>query len=219
MIKPYYCQDGITIYHGDSREILGGGQLSAIGLIVTDPPYGMSYCSNRSPKHLHLGGIQGDQSYPEWIFYELTYRVGMCVFCRWDNLQTIPPPKSFIVWDKGVHSMGDLKHEFGRQWEGVAFYPGPEHEFTKRPSDVIRASRVTPGDMQHPTQKPIECITPLILCHPVGMILDPFMGSGTTLEAAKLTGRPAIGIEIEERFCEIAARRLSQGNLFGMEAA
>ena len=71
----------------------------------------------------------------------------------------------------------------------------------------------------HPAPFPVPLIDRIVRSTHAKIILDPFMGSGTTLEAAKLTGRPAIGIEIEERFCEIAARRLSQGNLFGMEAA
>jgi len=210
-MKPYYEKSGIVIYHGDCREVLP--ELPVCDLLLTDPPYGMSYKSNRSPSHLQKGGIVGDDAMPEWL-WDIPYNVARMIFCRWDNLMQIPKPKSFIVWDKGVHSMGDLEHEFGRQWEGVAFYDGPSHSFTKRPTDVIRAMRVSPNEMVHPTQKPIECLTPLILAHPVGTILDPFMGSGTTLVAAKNLNRDAIGVEIEERFCEVAALRLAQDNLF-----
>ena len=206
--KPYYSHAGQTIYLGDCREILS--ELPKVDLVLTDPPYGMNYKSNWSPKHLQKGGIQNDSEFPLWVFDEVKYSDAMFVFCRWDNLQDLPKPKSFIVWDKCVHSMGDLNHEFGRQWEGCAFYPGEKHEFAKRPVDVIRAMRVAPDKMQHPTQKPTELLTPLISAHKSQTILDPFMGSGTTLVACKQLGRKGIGIEIEEKYAEIAALRLSQ---------
>jgi site-specific DNA-methyltransferase (adenine-specific) len=216
-VKPYYEHAGVTIYHGDCREVLP--HLEKVDLVLTDPPYGMQYQSNWSPKHLQKGGIQNDHEFPSWLFDMVKPRVAMMVWCRWDNLSGFPTmPKSFIAWDKGTHSMGDLKHEFGRQWEGCAFWPGPEHEFINRPADLIRAMRVAADRMEHPTEKPVGAMTPLIKCHPGEIILDPFMGSGTTLVAAKLLNRRAIGIEIEEKYCEIAAQRLAQDNLFAQEA-
>jgi DNA modification methylase len=132
------------------------------------------------------------------------------VWCRWDILPILPMPKSFIVWDKGCHSMGDLLHEFGRQWEACAFYPGPKHEFIKRPIDIIRTAKISPEKLLHPNEKPISALIPLITCHPDCLILDPFMGSGTTLVAAQQLGRRAIGIEIERKYCDIAIERLKQ---------
>jgi site-specific DNA-methyltransferase (adenine-specific) len=206
-MNPYYDHAGMTIYHGDCREVLP--DLEPVDLVLTDPPYGMNYVSAWRKQHLRLGGIAGDDNFPMWLF-DIEYNVAMFVFCRWDNLFEIPKPKSFIVWDKGSHSMGDLNHEYGRQWEGCAFYPGPNHRFIKRPVDVIRVARINPSLLMHPTEKPVRVITPLIECHDATTVLDPFMGSGTTLRAAKDLGRKAIGIEIEEKYCEIAARRLAQ---------
>lgn len=204
---PYYDCDGITIYHGDCRDILP--HLPKVDLVLTDPPYGIDYQSARRTEHQRKPKIQGDKEFPLWIFDLLAPSIGMFIWCRWDMLIGLPEPRSFIVWDKCVHGMGDLEHEFGRQWEGCAFYPGPDHVFIKRPVDVIRAMRIAPERLVHPNEKPTNALTPLIQSH-AGTILDPFMGSGTTLRAAKDLGRKAIGIEIEEKYCEIAVRRLAQ---------
>ena len=206
-MEPYYQDDAVTIYHGDCREILP--TLSPVDLVLTDPPYGISYRSARRTEWQRKDKIQGDDGFPLWLFDVCKPTVAMFVWCRWDVMRLLPKPKSFIVWDKGNHSMGDLDHEFGRQWEGCAFYPGPIHRFVRRPSDIIVAARVPPLKLLHPTEKPVEAMMPLLMAHE-GSVLDPFMGSGTTLRAAKDLGRKAIGIEIEESYCEIAAQRMAQ---------
>lgn len=208
-MKPYYEHQGITIYHGDAKELIKG--LPTADIILTDPPYGISYQSARRTEWQRKDKIYGDDEFPQWIFGGIKFNVAMLVWCRWDQMkQLFPMPKSFIVWDKGNHSMGDLKHEFGRRWEGCAFYPGERHEFTKRPVDLIVANRINPIDLKHPNEKPITVFMPLIDSHVGELIIDPFCGSGSTLRAAKDLGRKAIGIEIEEKYCEIAAKRLSQ---------
>lgn len=207
-MKPYYSEDGITIWHGDCREILP--TLELVDLVLTDPPYGMDYQSAWRTEWQRKPKIQGDKAFPKWVF-DLKPRIASLIFCRWDNLPEIPMPTSFIVWDKCRHGMGDLEHEFGRQWEAVAFYPMEGHRFVRRPVDIIRAPCTPPLSLLHPNEKPVEVLTPLIQAHDeTALILDPFMGSGTTLRAAKDLGRKAIGIELEEKYCEIAANRLSQ---------
>ena len=211
MLSIYYDDGDIQIYHGDSREILI--DIGNIELIVTDPPYRINYSSNHRDKDFRLGGIEGDDEFPMWLF-DIDYSVALFTFCRWESLKYIPLPKSFIVWDKQNHSMGDLEHEYGRQWEGCAFYAGPEHSFINgRPKDLISTPRVPPMSLVHPTEKPVPLLRHLINHNP-GWVLDPFMGSGSTLRAAKDLGRKAVGIELEEKYCEIAAKRLSQGVLF-----
>ena len=106
--------------------------------------------------------------------------------------------------------MGDLEHEYGRQWEAIAFYPGDNHAFNRRPVDVIRVPCVPPCDLVHPNEKPVALITNLILSHVAQTILDPFAGSGTTGRAAKDLGRKATLIEREGKYCEIAAKRMAQ---------
>jgi len=124
----------------------------------------------------------------------------------------MPLPKSVLVWVKNNWSMGDLLHEHGRQWEAICFYPKENHKFIKRIPDVINATRT--GNFDHPTEKPSGLLRILIEANEGEVILDPYMGSGTTLRAAKDLGRKAIGIEIEEKYCEIAVQRLRQEVLF-----
>lgn len=204
---PFYEKDGITIYNADCRDILP--YLPLVDLVVMDPPYGMEFQSNyRSIKH---APIVGDDVLPVDTIrdYVGKARRASYVFCRWDNLGQLPKPKSVLAWVKNNWSMGDLLHEHGRQWEACCFYPGPSHESIKRIPDVIHESRT--GNGLHPTEKPVFLMNAIIGANVGETILDPFMGSGTTLVAAKQLGRRAIGIEIEEKYCEIAVKRLAQG--------
>ena len=210
-MKPYYQDNAVTIYHGDCRDVLAG--LDQVDIVLTDPPYGIRYQSNHRTATKKFDVIALDHEYPTWIFTAVKPRVAMLVWCRWDSLYIIPRPKALIAWDKGNCSAGDLEHDFGRQWEACAFYPGPEHRFLSRPRDLIRVARIEGGKLLHPTEKPVGVMTPLIACHVGEVVLDPFMGSGATLRAAKDLGRKAIGIEIEEKYCEIAVKRMAQGVL------
>lgn len=208
--QPYYEQDGIVLYHGDSYELLPF--MPKVDLVITDPPYGMSFQSNyRTKKHKK---IANDHELPlDLIWLAIAKaKAAAYVFCRWDNLAEMPTPKSVVAWVKNNWSMGDLEHEHGRQWEACCFYAKPLHEFVKRIPDVIHADRTE--NALHPTEKPVSLIEQLIVANVGDTILDPFAGSGTTLLAAKLCGKRAIGIELEEKYCETVAKRLSQGVLF-----
>lgn len=206
MIKPYYDVNGITIYHGDFREIINN--IETPDLIVTDPPYGMEFQSNhRTIKHMKIIGDKELDTGSIRLLIDAA-KCGVYVFCRWDNLKQMPPPKSVLCWVKNNWSMGDLEHEHGRQWEAICFYPKENHKFIKRIPDVINADRT--GNFDHPTEKPSGLLRILIEANEGHIVLDPYMGSGTTLRAAKDLGRKAIGIEIEEKYCEIAVRRLRQ---------
>lgn len=200
------------IIQGDCLEVMKNFPDKSFDLVLTDPPYGMNFQSNhRFKKH---DKIAGDDAFPLEALDECfrLARKAVYVFCRWDNLNELPPPKSVLAWVKNNWSMGDLEHEHGRQWEAIAFYPQAEHKFIKRIPDVIHAQRT--GNVFHPTEKPIELMRILIAANEGDSILDPFMGSGTTLVAAKYLNRNATGIEISEKYCEIARKRLSQQQLF-----
>jgi len=208
--KPYYQDDAVIIYCDDCRNVLPLLPDKSIDLVLTDPPYGIDYQSAWRTDWQRKDKIVGDKTFPLWLF-DFKPRRATFVWCRWDILPQLPMPKSFIVWDKLRHSMGDLNHEYGRQWEAIAFYPEAEHQFINRPIDIIRVACIPACDLKHPNEKPPEVVGQL-LSHNVGdLILDPFLGSGTTTYCAKKLGRKCIGIEIEEKYCEIAARRCQQG--------
>ncbi len=206
--KPYYEDKWGVIYCADCRLILP--ELPKVDLVLTDPPYGIDYQSAWRIDWQRKEKIQGDSEFPLWIFDECKANNALLVFCRWDILIKLPAPTSFIVWDKERHSMGNLEHEYGRQWEGIAFYPFAKHQFIKRPKDIIHCPCVSPDKLMHPNEKPVSLICQLLSNQVGDIILDPFLGSGTTAVAAKKLNRHYIGIEISEKYCAIAARRLSQ---------
>jgi site-specific DNA-methyltransferase (adenine-specific) len=207
---PYYDKDGITIYCGECSQIIPS--LKNIDLVIADPPYGMNYQSNwRVKKHKK---IVGDDYLPIdaiWLAIHKATKAAY-VFCRWENIPAMPKPKSVLAWVKNNWTAGDLEHEHGRQWEAICFYPKKDHVFTRRIPDVIFADKAK--NNIHPTEKPVSLIEKLIVSNECSLILDPFMGSGSTLVAAKLCGKKAVGIELDERYCEMAAKRLGQSVLF-----
>jgi site-specific DNA-methyltransferase (adenine-specific) len=223
-MKPYYEHAGITIYHGDCLEIIRGvGEVSAV---ITDPPYGMDYQSSRRiDKSERLPKIANDLKPFIWWLYD-AYRItrtggSLICFSDWKNAETFRMAidtagyqlRSQVIWNREAHGMGDLSGTFAPQHDVVWFGVSGEFKFPSfRPKSVISALRLPGEQLLHPNEKPVNAMEGLI--EPVtiqgDIVLDPFMGSGTTLVAAKNLGRKAIGIEIEERYCEIAAKRLSQ---------
>lgn len=208
---PYFQDDAVTIYHGDCREIVHA--LGQFDIVVADPPYGVNYISR------HIGPFQGreiagdgDAGLYDWAV-SLAQRGPAAIFGHWRN----PPPaaRAALIWDKGMGvGMGDLsfpwKPNFEMIWLFGDGWEGHRHSGVLTVNSVSWASR---GLRQHPAEKPTELIRLILAKAPAGITLDPFMGSGTTLRAAKDLGRKAIGIEVEERYCEIAANRMAQGVL------
>ena len=218
--EPYFKNDLVSVYHADSNDILPGLPDRSFDLVLTDPPYGIQYLSGRqgvyngqrqisSCKNSH-GSIAGDDYYPKSTLRQM-FRVAknaVFSFCRWDNLAELPKPRSFIAWVKRNRTAGDLRHEYGRSWEGCCFWPMEDHRFICRPSDVIH--HPIPSCRSHPTEKPVGLMRDILAPNAGESILDPFMGTGATLIAAADLGRRAVGIEVEEKYCKIAADRLSQ---------
>ncbi len=223
MGEPYYADDTVTIYHGDCREVMAG--LDA-DVLVTDPPYGYSYASNRDDpawrnaawRHEPIAGDESTEA-RDTILGAWGARPGV-VFGSWKTLRPADT-KAVLVWDKGLASgMGDLAMPWKPNWEEI-YILGSGFK-GRRDSGVLSGYTVVTWaskGRQHPNEKPVKLLRDLVGKCPPGVIFDPFMGGGTTLRAAKDLGRKSIGIEIEERYCEIAARRCAQEVMDFGEAA
>jgi len=199
-----------TLYCGDCKDILPQLQLSNIGTVITDPPYGMEYQSNyRLDKH-HKIANDNDATLANWVIdWSINHaRHSVYAFGRWDNLKDYPAPKSLITWVKNNWSMGDLQHEHARQTEVAFFYALKQHRFpNKRPTDVVIHPRT--DNSSHPTEKPVGLMQQFI-DWTEGVVLDPFMGSGSTGVAAVKMNRPFIGIEINQKYFDIACKRIEE---------
>lgn len=248
-MKPYYERGGITIYHGDCREVLPTLPEHFADLVIADPPYGDT-------------SLEWDTRVLNWLpDMRLALFPSGSLWCFGSLRMFLAEGRSFeeaglryaqdLVWEKHngssfhadrfkrVHEIVAQFYRAGARWAEVYKSPLYTHDATARTvrrktrpphTGHIEASYYTSEDggprlqrsvinvrschgyAEHPTQKPVELVAKLIKysCPPGGVVLSPFMGSGTDLVAARLLGRGAIGIEIEERYCEIAARRLAQ---------
>ena len=207
MISPYYDHAGITIYCGDCREIL---PLVEADVMVTDPPYGCSATTGRGGEYdgfLIVGDV--DTAARDSV---LSLWSGPAILFGSPRISR-PSCRSVLVWAKGEHTgMGDLSFPWKPDYEEI--YIIGDGFAGARTSSVLQYNARTDSGRMHPTEKPVVLMANLIRKCPPGAVLDPFMGSGTTLVAAKQLGRKAIGIEISERYCEIAAKRLAQEQLF-----
>lgn len=195
---------------GDCRLLLGDCMeimplLGKVDAVVTDPPFGMNFLSNyREQKHKIIVN-DADEDLLLWSCH-LEAEHSKYIFCRWNNLKSMPDPKSCITWVKNNWSMGDLEHEHARQTEICLFYKGDEHFFPKgRPTDVVDVRRT--GNNYHPTEKPVDLMR-IIVGWTSGVVIDPFMGSGTTGVACAKMGRKFIGIELDEDYFNIACKRI-----------
>lgn len=209
----YYEDEYVQLHHGDCRGIRGWTRAD---VLVTDPPYGMGYESNFN--RLRKRGVDKvgrpvendkDTSARDEALALWGDRPAL-VFGRW-NIAKPPATRQRIIWDRGYHGMGDLKMPWGPAEEEV--YVLGSGFVGDRKSNIIRAHALMSTDSRrpdHPTPKPVALMEDLISNCPPGIIADPFAGSGATLIAARNLGRKVIGVELEEKYCEIIVRRLSQ---------
>jgi site-specific DNA-methyltransferase (adenine-specific) len=204
--KPYYDEGGITIYMGDCREILP--LLPAVDLVLTDPPYnvGIEYGSGTNDNRTREDFIEWAKV---WVLECLEKAPTVLIstgHMRLPDYAMIEPWKWLICWWKPA-AMGRSPVGFSN-WEPVAMWG----KGAATGCDFIKAPIVPSGELDgHPCPKPLDWAKCILSLFPnAKTIIDPFVGSGTTIRAAKDLGRKAIGIEIEERYCEIAAKRLAQ---------
>lgn len=210
-MKPYFTTGNITIYNMDCREVLPHVQAD---LLVTDPPYGISW---KGPIH---DGIVGDDSTEvrDWVLEYWGQDRAAIVF----GSPLIQPPsgvKQVLVWVKPANlGLFGAVGGWRRDWEAIYLLgPWGSRSASGAPRSGVIKTNCSSAEYlngQHPHAKPVELLTNLIESSTTqGTILDPFMGSGSTLRAAQTLGRSAVGIEIEERYCEMAAKRLADAVL------
>ena len=216
-MKPYYEEPGITIYHGDCREILP--TLPKVDLVLTDPPYGISEAAgkNKSRSKCATSKDYGNDTWdnappPEWLFGLMIEKsVNQIIFGG--NYFKLPLSPCWLVWDKdnGATDFADAE----LAWTNL---PKAVRLLKWRWQGMLQENMAHKEFRDHPTQKPVP-VMKWALSHAgdVKTCLDPFMGSGTTLVACKQAGVSCIGIEREEKYCEIAVKRLAQGCLWGAE--
>lgn len=221
-ITPYYEHAGITIYHGDCREILP--TLPKVDLVLTDPPYGeKTHRGARSANSLDKSTIKFPPITDEEFLGITVALVDHCnrwivMTCEWRHAVRLEESGALVrlgVWVKPNGAPQFTGDRPGVGWEAVALLHRPgKKRWNGGGHHAVWTVPVEHGD--HPTTKPLALFQKWArdFSDPGDIILDPFMGSGTTLVAAKNLGRRAIGVEIEEKYCEIAAKRLAQEVLF-----
>jgi len=240
-VKPYYedTNSGIQIFHGDALAVLATLQQQRVDAIVMDPPYasGARQEAQRNSSGAMLRGerwaskpIENDQMTTPgfiWLMREVCFAckpvlkdggsvLSFIDWRQWPNLlgaleSTNLRVNQMVVWDKLSYGLGN---GFRAQHELILHASKGTPTITSRSIGNVLGYRRDNND-DHPSPKPIGLMQNLIevVTAPGDVVLDPFMGAGSTIRAAANLGRRAIGIELSEKYCEIAAKRLRQGVL------
>jgi len=223
--QPCRCSDGLTIYNADCREVLPLLSDASVDLVAVDPPYGVAYVTARRSRRDKLRcPVANDDNlevlraaWPEamrvladdrhWYVFASPRMIH-------EALPIVGNAKHTLAWDKGDRgTVGDLECGFGEAWEAILYgMKGRRPLNGKRPRTVVRHDWSSTMDPVHPTVKPVPLMQKLVQwsTNEGETVLDFNMGSGPTLRACKDLGRKGIGIELEEPYCETAAKRLEQ---------
>lgn len=229
-MTPYYIDDHVTLYHGDCLDVLPTIKAATVDVVLTDPPYVIGAVSSGSMSS-KSGGWGDMMNSALWFtaWYRearrtLSAKGAMWTFLNWRTLPVVMraaidtdwPIASLAVWDKqwiGPGGSVGLRPSY----ELVALLPNPGFSIADRGvADVIPHKVGSYKPNGHPAEKPVGLAQRLLEITDMtsgSLVLDPFLGSGTTAVAAKEMGLRCIGIEAEERYCETAAKRLAQGVL------
>ena len=197
-----------------------------VDAVITDPPYGMGYQSNRRGMETKFEGIEGDvdlgwlDEFVDKCFRMMKMGAAIYMFCSWHHVDVFKRAferkfvlKNIIVWVKNNHGAGDLRGSYAPKHELVLFgCKGRSLLRGKRLSDVMEFPKVPGGKMVHPTEKSVKMLEVFVRKSTGGgeIVLDPFMGRGTTMVACKKLGRRGIGIELDKKYFEIAGKRLGE---------
>ena len=233
MSEPYYQDDLVTLWHGDAFEHLAAMPDRDVDVVITDPPYDdRTHSMARTNKGRgHGNRAIGFASFDHGDQAALFSQLGR-VTRRWviSTLATsdafafdLEPPPGLRCLRVGVwlktNPMPQISADRpGMGWEPICYFHRDDLKPTWHGGGKAGNYRLNSvSGEEHPTSKPIGMVADWVrlFSNPGDLVLDPFAGSGTTLRAAKDEGRRAIGIEIDERYCEVIAKRLSQDALFG----
>lgn len=217
---PYYDRDGITIYHGDCREILPLLEPGSIDLVLTDPPYGVGLVKKQTKRRISPFESDAYSDTPEEVQGIIKEVMPKCLEIS-TRAMVFPGPAMLFHYPEPravgcvYNPSGAGSSAWGFQCLHPILYYGKDPYLQdgkgRRPNSMQDVQGYL-DDIGHPCPKPIKWMRWAVerASRSGELILDPFMGSGTTLRAAKDLGRRAIGIEIEEKYCEIAVKRLQQ---------
>jgi len=204
-MKPYYEQDGIVIYHGDCRDILPLMHPDSADLVLTDPPYGVDKA-------------EWDTEFPTWWLDDAA-RIApvLGVMPGIPNILRLPHAIGRLEyrWTLAAHIVNGMTRDamgYGN-WIPCLVYAADGVSLYRQASDAGRVIIGREPKPDHPSPKPYEVMRWLVASLPGQRLVDPFMGSGTTLRAAKDLGRQAVGIDVNEAHCATAVRRLQQSVL------
>lgn len=233
-MTPYYADESVTLYHGDALEVLAELAADTVACVVTDPPYviGAVSAGNIGSKS---GGWADMMNSALWFstWYRHTVRIlkdrgSFWSFCNWRSLPVVmraaldvgQPVTSMLVWDKEWIGPGGSQG-LRPSYELVALMARPQFAIPDRGQpDIWRQQFSSFKPNGHPAEKPEPLIRRILqnsALRPGDLVADPFMGSGTAAVAARTLGFRFVGVEAEERWCEVAARRATE--LLPLEAA
>lgn len=218
-----------NIKNGNCLEILENLEDGCIDIVLTDPPYGINYISNRSiyEDSITKRGLMNDGNEAFEILEKtcqiLTNKVSvnahLYFFCSWSVFSkfeyiiskyfTIKTP---LVWDKGNKGSGDLENDWGNQTEIIIFCVKGKKLVNNRRGNLLSIPRLHSTKMVHPTQKPVELITEILAVSYIkgDFIVDPFMGSGSTIKACNKINAKSLGIEIDNEMFNIANKFINE---------
>lgn len=224
-MKPYYQDELVTIYNGDCRDVMSS--ISGANCVLTDPPYMFGMASTmHEGKAGGWGDMMNSSSFYACLLRKfqkiVENRSGSAwVFNSWRSFPILAraafdaewPIESLMIWDKEWIGPGGMRG-LRPSYEVCALFCCKEFQFLNRGQPDIVRSKWHPGNRQsdHPAEKPVALLMRIIenSTKTGELVMDPFCGSGSTLVAAKQAGRKSVGIEIEEKWCEVAAKRLQQ---------
>ena len=214
----YYQDDYVTLYHGDC--LTGHREWLDADVLVTDPPYGIRWKTGRRANAKNPAANPGIRNDSDTSARDEAVRAwAEKPALMFGSLRAEYPPgwKRMLVFGKpeGAGLIGSRLPWFGN-WEPI-FVLGAWPDQTPTKSAIVQTRAVAHAGYSgyttragHPHAKPLDVMEDLIMACPPGVIADPFAGSGSTLIAARSLSRKSIGVELEEKYCEIIAKRLDQ---------